>query len=132
MAIGVAVANAILLVVFAEEYRRGGNNSNVAAIYGAQTRMRAILMTSMAMVAGMIPIASGLGEGGQQTAPLGRAVIGGLLFATAATLLIVPLVFSIVQQRAATVSRSLDPDDPQSAFASQQNETGGSPSGASR
>jgi multidrug efflux pump subunit AcrB len=86
MAIGVAVANAILLVIFAEEYRRAGNASNVSAVHGAQTRMRPILMTSMAMIAGMIPMALGIGEGAQQTAPLGRAVIGGLLFATAATL----------------------------------------------
>ena len=71
-------------------------DSKVSAVHGAQTRMRAILMTSMAMIAGMIPMALGLGEGGQQTAPLGRAVIGGLLFATAATLLVVPLVFSRV------------------------------------
>jgi multidrug efflux pump subunit AcrB len=117
MAIGVAVANAILLVVFAEEYRRAGNSSTLAAVHGAQTRMRAILMTSMAMIAGMIPMASGLGEGGQQTAPLGRAVIGGLLFATATTLLILPLVFSVVQERAGTLSPSLDPDDPSSRFA---------------
>jgi len=119
MAIGVAVANAILLVIFAEEYRRAGNDSKVAAIHGAQTRMRPILMTSMAMIAGMIPMALGIGEGAQQTAPLGRAVIGGLLFATAATLLILPLVFSMIQERAGTRSPSLDPDDPQSAFANQ-------------
>ncbi|PYX53849.1 MAG: acriflavin resistance protein [Acidobacteria bacterium] len=119
MAIGVAVANAILLVIFAEEYRRAGNASKVAAIHGAQTRMRPILMTSMAMIAGMFPMALGIGEGAQQTAPLGRAVIGGLLFATAATLLILPLVFSMIQERAGTRSPSLDPEDPQSAFANQ-------------
>jgi multidrug efflux pump subunit AcrB len=119
MAIGVAVANAILLVIFAEGYRRAGNASNISAIHGAQTRMRPILMTSMAMIAGMIPMALGIGEGAQQTAPLGRAVIGGLLFATAATLLILPLAFSMVQERAGTRSPSLDPDDPQSAFANQ-------------
>jgi len=117
MAIGVAVANAILLVTFAEEYRRQGNASTAAAIHGARTRMRPILMTSMAMIAGMVPMALGIGEGSQQTAPLGRAVIGGLLFATAATLLILPLVFSLVQQRAGVHSPSLDPDDPASAFA---------------
>ena len=74
-------------------------------------------MTSMAMIAGMVPMALGIGEGSQQTAPLGRAVIGGLLFATAATLLILPLVFSLVQQRAGVHSPSLDPDDPASVFA---------------
>ena len=79
--------------------------------------MRPILMTSMAMVAGMVPMALGIGEGSQQTAPLGRAVIGGLLFATVATLLILPLVFSLVQERAGVNSPSLDPDDPASAFA---------------
>ncbi len=120
MAIGVAVANAILLVVFAEEYRRAGNNSTVAAIHGAQTRMRPILMTSLAMIAGMIPLATGIGEGSQQTTPLGRAVIGGLSFATVATLLILPLVFSIVQERAAVLSPSLDPEDPRSAFSNQR------------
>src|SRR5258708_40220229 len=117
MAIGVAVANAILLVIFAEEYRRAGHSANAAAIHGARTRMRPILMTSMAMIAGMVPIALGLGEGAQQTAPLGRAVIGGLLFATAATLLILPLVFSMVQERAGVKSPSLDPEDSHSAFA---------------
>jgi multidrug efflux pump subunit AcrB len=117
MAIGVAVANAILLVTFAEEYRREGNAATDAASHGAKTRMRPILMTSMAMIAGMVPMALALGEGSQQTAPLGRAVIGGLLFATAATLMILPLVFSLVQQRAGVRSPSLDPDDPASAFA---------------
>jgi multidrug efflux pump subunit AcrB len=117
MAIGVAVANAILLIIFAEEHRRAGNASNVAAARAAQTRMRPILMTSMAMIAGMIPMALGIGEGAQQTAPLGRAVIGGLFFATGATLLILPLVFSMVQERAGVKSPSLDPEDPRSAFA---------------
>ncbi|HKW33907.1 MAG TPA: efflux RND transporter permease subunit [Candidatus Acidoferrum sp.] len=117
MAIGVAVANAILLVTFAEEHRRAGNAATAAALYGVKTRMRPILMTSMAMIAGMVPMALGVGEGSQQTAPLGRAVIGGLLFATAATLVILPLVFSLVQQRAGVRSPSLDPDDPASAFA---------------
>src|SRR5713101_924141 len=117
MAIGVAVANAILLIVFAEQHRRNGKDARTAAIHGAQTRMRPILMTSMAMIAGMIPIALGIGEGSQQTVPLGRAVIGGLLFATATTLLILPAVFSVVQERAGVRSPSLDPDDPQSVFA---------------
>jgi len=84
-------------------------------------RMRPILMTSMAMIAGMIPMALGLGEGSQQTAPLGRAVIGGLSFATATTLLILPLVFSVVQQRASVDSPSLDPDDPQSILVKEEN-----------
>lgn len=85
--------------------------------------MRPILMTSMAMIAGMIPMALGIGEGSQQTTPLGRAVIGGLAFATLATLLILPLVFAIIQGRAGTTSPSLDPDDPQSIYAGHQPET---------
>ena len=71
-------------------------------------------MTSCAMIAGMLPMALGLGEGGQQNAPLGRAVIGGLAAATLATLLILPSVFALVQRRVSRYSASLDPDDPQS------------------
>ena len=82
MAIGVAVANAILLVTFAERHRREGESGAGAAVAGAQGRLRPILMTSCAMIAGMIPMALGWNEGGEQTAPLGRAVIGGLLAAT--------------------------------------------------
>ena len=97
MAIGVAVANAILLVTFAEQHRREESaESDKAAIEGAQGRLRPILMTSCAMIAGMIPMALGLGEGGEQSAPLGRAVIGGLFVATGATLLILPAVFTLV------------------------------------
>ena len=117
MAIGVAVANSILLVTFAERYRRQGSSATASALEGARTRMRPILMTSMAMVAGMIPMALGAGGGGEQTAPLGRAVIGGLLAATVATLTILPSVFSMVQERTSAASPSLDPDDPESAFA---------------
>ena len=117
MAIGVAVANAILLVTFAEQSRRGGAQAIEAAIHGAQTRMRPILMTSLAMIAGMIPMAVAFGSGAEQTAPLGRAVIGGLLAATITSLLILPSVFSLVQQRAGTHSPSLDPEDPDSRYA---------------
>ncbi|HXD53009.1 MAG TPA: efflux RND transporter permease subunit, partial [Burkholderiales bacterium] len=113
MAIGVAVANAILLVTFAERARMSGAKSEAAAIEGAHSRLRPILMTSLAMMAGMFPMALGLGEGGEQTAPLGRAVVGGLMFATLATLLVLPSVFAIVQARAHRRSASLDPDDPQ-------------------
>jgi multidrug efflux pump subunit AcrB len=119
MAVGVAVANAILLVTFAEEDRRGGSSAAAAAVRGAKARMRPILMTSLAMMAGMLPMALGIGEGSQQTAPLGRAVIGGLLFATGATLLLLPLVYSLVQEHAGVHSPSLDPEDPASAFASE-------------
>ncbi len=117
MAIGVAVANAILLVTFAEHSRRSGSSSTEAAIHGAQTRMRPILMTSMAMVVGMIPIAVALGTGAEQTAPLGRSVIGGLLAATLTSLLILPSVFSLAQERASTQSPSLDPEDTGSRYA---------------
>lgn len=130
MAIGVAVANAILLVTFAEEYRLAGNSAMAAAIQAAKTRMRPILMTSMAMIAGMIPMALGIGEGSQQTTPLGRAVIGGLLFATAATLLILPMVFAMIQGRAGTVSPSLDPDDPRSVYSKRHTEGPNSLGGA--
>ncbi len=117
MAIGVAVANAILLVTFAEQTRRAGKPSIEAAIHGAQIRVRPILMTSSAMIVGMIPMAIAFGSGAEQSAPLGRAVIGGLIAATVTSLLIVPSVFSLVQKSAGTESPSLDPEDPGSRFA---------------
>jgi multidrug efflux pump subunit AcrB len=119
MAIGVAVANAILLVTFAEQARSAGVSALQTAIEAARARMRPVLMTSAAMIAGMIPMAVGLGEGAEATAPLGRAVIGGLAAATIATLVVLPSVYSLVQQSAGTGSRSLDPDDPGSALPSQ-------------
>jgi multidrug efflux pump subunit AcrB len=115
MAIGVAMANAILLVTFAEGHRREGAAAASAATRGAGGRLRAILMTSCAMIAGMLPMALALGEAGQQNAPLGRAVIGGLAGATLATLLVLPAIFTLFQNRAKTASPSLDPDDPTSA-----------------
>jgi multidrug efflux pump subunit AcrB len=115
MAIGVAVANAILLVTFAEWHRRDdGAEADRAAIEGAQGRLRPILMTSCAMIAGMVPMALGLSDGGEQTAPLGRAVIGGLVAATLATLLVLPTFFALVQTGAGRDSASIDPDDPAS------------------
>ncbi len=111
MAIGVATANAILLVTFAERIRQGGLPASRAAVQAARDRMRPILMTSLAMIAGMVPMAIGLGEGGEQTAPLGRAVIGGLAAATVATLVILPFVFSILQARTARGSGSLEPEE---------------------
>jgi multidrug efflux pump subunit AcrB len=116
MAVGVAVANSILLVTFAERDRVQGAKVPDAAVQGASSRLRPILMTSLAMIAGMVPMATGLGEGGQQTAPLGRAVIGGLIGATIATLLILPALFSIVQRETTRKSASLDPDDPSSPY----------------
>jgi multidrug efflux pump subunit AcrB len=111
MAIGVAVANAILLVTFAERSRLAGASPSEAAVEGARSRLRPILMTSLAMIAGMVPMALGLGDGGEQTAPLGRAVVGGLAVATLATLLVLPAIFSLVQGRAHRRSASLHPDD---------------------
>ena len=113
MAIGISVANAILLVTFAENARREGAAVRDAAIEGSRGRLRAILMTASAMIAGMIPMAIATGERGQ-TAPLGRAVIGGLIVATIATLTVLPSVYAIVQARARSTSASLDPDDPAS------------------
>jgi multidrug efflux pump subunit AcrB len=115
MAIGVAVANAILLVTFAEQLRRRGRSPLDSALEAARARMRPVLMTSAAMIAGMVPMALSLGEGAQAAAPLGRAVIGGLAAATMATLIVLPSVYSLVQATARTVSPSLDPDDPESA-----------------
>lgn len=116
MAIGVAVANAILLVTFAEQSRRLGGSPLTTAIEAARTRMRPVLMTSAAMIAGMVPMALAIGEGAEATAPLGRAVIGGLAAATLATLIVLPSVYSLVQQSASAASPSLDPDDPESAY----------------
>ncbi len=116
MAIGVAVANAILLVTFAERSRIGGLAAREAAMEGARSRLRPIVMTAGAMIAGMLPMALGLGEGGEQTAPLGRAVVGGLVAATFATLLILPSIFAMVQARSTTATASLDPTDPDSPY----------------
>ncbi len=116
MAVGVAVANAILLVTFADRTRLATHGDRrAAAIEGAVSRLRPILMTSFAMLAGMLPLALGMGEGGDQTAPLGRAVVGGLALATVATLLILPAMFALLASRKSTTA-SLDPDDAQSAL----------------
>jgi len=122
MAVGVAVANAILLVTFAEQNRLKGADSRAAAKAAAAERLRPVLMTSLAMIAGMIPMALAFGRGAQETAPLGRAVIGGLLVATLATLFLLPMVFGIVQRDAYSGSRSLDPEDPDSKWSEQHPE----------
>ncbi|MHB8736947.1 MAG: efflux RND transporter permease subunit, partial [Terriglobales bacterium] len=114
MAIGVAVSNAILLVTFAEEGRQQGVAAGEAAVQGASSRLRPILMTSCAMLAGMVPMALALGEGGQQMAPLGRAVMGGLAASTLATLTVLPSLFAVILGGGKAKSASLDPDDPQS------------------
>src|SRR5216684_2312095 len=99
MGIGVATANSILLVTFANDEREQGQNATEAALSAGFTRIRPVIMTALAMIIGMVPMALGLGDGGEQNAPLGRAVIGGLLFATVSTLLFVPTFFSVVQGR---------------------------------
>ena len=116
MAIGIAVANSILLVTFAERDRRDGRPVLEAAREGASSRLRAILMTAAAMICGMVPMAIGIGEGGAQSSPLGRAVIGGLLLSTFATLTILPALYVILQGRAAITSPSLNPLDRESRY----------------
>ncbi|MDY3558098.1 efflux RND transporter permease subunit [Gemmata sp. JC673] len=114
MALGVSVANAILLVTFAERARTGHGGAVRAAVEGGRARLRPILMTSCAMIAGMLPMAIGAAAGGDQTAPLGRAVVGGLTASTLATLLLLPAVFAVAQRKAGVVGASMDPDDPNS------------------
>ena len=99
MCMGVATANSILVIAFAKERRLHHGNAMQAAIEAGFTRLRPVLMTALAMLIGMVPIALGLGEGGEQNAPLGRAVVGGLLCATVATLVFVPTVFSVLHGR---------------------------------
>jgi len=111
MAVGVSVANAILIVTNAEALRIEYRDPLKAAIMSAGIRLRPILMTSLAMIAGMIPMASGMGEAGDQSAPLGRAVIGGLAASTFAALFIVPLVYGWIQQNTSFKSVSLLPED---------------------
>jgi multidrug efflux pump subunit AcrB len=98
MSIGVGTANSILLVTFANDLRRDGLNAMEAAYEAGRTRLRPVVMTAVAMLAGMVPMALGLGEGGEQNAPLGRAVIGGLMLATVATLFVVPVVYSMMRK----------------------------------
>jgi multidrug efflux pump subunit AcrB len=99
MCLGVATANSILVVSFARERMDAGLSAAAAAVEAGFVRFRPVLMTALAMVIGMLPMSLGLGEGGEQNAPLGRAVIGGLMFATFATLLFVPVVFTVVHER---------------------------------
>ena len=116
MAIGVSTANAILLITFAEQSRQRSQNAFAAAIEAASVRRRPILMTTFAMIAGMIPMALALGEGGEQTAPLGRAVIGGLIASTIAVLFLLPLIFAMSQSKASVKSTSLHPEDARVQF----------------
>jgi multidrug efflux pump subunit AcrB len=110
MCMGVANANSILVISFARERLAATGDAAVAAVEAGITRFRPVLMTALAMVIGMAPMALGLGEGGEQNAPLGRAVIGGLIFATCATLMFVPVVFSIVHGRKSPQPVGANPD----------------------
>jgi multidrug efflux pump subunit AcrB len=98
MCIGVATSNSILLVTFANDERREGKNARAAALCAGFTRIRPVIMTALAMIVGMLPMALGFGEGGEQNAPLGRAVIGGLLVATFTTLFFVPVMYSYLRK----------------------------------
>jgi len=111
MSVGVSISNAVLLITNAEQLRLHNGNALQSAKEAAALRLRPIMMTAMAMVVGMIPMASGIGEAGDQTSPLGRAVIGGLIASTFAALFILPLVFAWGRQTATTASLSLEPDD---------------------
>ncbi|MEH1937123.1 MAG: efflux RND transporter permease subunit [Nostoc sp.] len=108
MSIGVATSNSILMITFANEQRQEGENAYKASLAAGYTRLRPVLMTALAMLIGMVPMSLGLGEGGEQNAPLGRAVIGGLSAATVATLIFVPVVYSIMRRQQ---PRPVDQDD---------------------
>jgi multidrug efflux pump subunit AcrB len=97
MAMGVATSNSVLLITFAEERRRENQSARDAAVAAGRVRLRPVCMTALAMIIGMLPMALGLGEGGEQNAPLGRAVIGGLLVATIFTLIVVPVLYSVLR-----------------------------------
>ncbi len=117
MSIGVSVSNAVLLVNQAEQNRKTYFiSAQFAAIVAAKSRLRPILMTAAAMIAGMIPMALGMGDGGEQIAPLGQAVIGGLVTSTFVILLMIPLLFSLMMKKATYLAPSLDPDDVNSKF----------------
>jgi multidrug efflux pump subunit AcrB len=115
MCIGVATSNSILLITFANDQRREGQNAHSAALSAGATRLRPVLMTALAMIIGMLPMSLGLGEGGEQNAPLGRAVIGGLVVATFFTLFFVPVMYSLLRRRAP--KPEVDGDEPEPATA---------------
>lgn len=123
MSVGVSVANALLLVTNAETLRLQYKDATLAAKMAGSLRIRPILMTALAMAIGMVPMASGVGDTGEQTAPLGRAVIGGLLASTFTSLFIIPVVFSYFMRKATFSSVSLDPDNPESVVYDQTEKT---------
>ena len=121
MSVGVSVSNAFLMVDHGEKSRfKNKMDVKVAAVLAASSRLRPIIMTTLAMIAGMIPMASGLGEGGEQVAPLGQAVIGGLIMSTLTTLLVLPHLFIIIRKKASLQGISLDPYDQSSRYAAEE------------
>ena len=108
MCVGVATANSILVVTFANDQRKVGRDAKHAALAAGMTRLRPVMMTALAMIIGMLPMSLGLGEGGEQNAPLGRAVIGGLLLATLSTLFFVPVMYSALRRKAPTTDPLLE------------------------
>src|SRR5206468_3180027 len=114
MCLGVSVSNSVMMVTFMNEHWKAGKSSAEAALIGASERLRPILMTACAMTVGMVPMALALERGSEMEAPLGRAVIGGLVMSTFATLFVLPSVFALVIGQKVAVSPSLYPDDPQS------------------
>jgi multidrug efflux pump subunit AcrB len=112
MCVGVATSNSILMVTFANDQRREGHDARSAALSAGATRLRPVLMTALAMIIGMLPMSLGLGEGGEQNAPLGRAVIGGLLVATLFTLFFVPVMYSLLRRRPPAPERTDDDEGP--------------------
>src|SRR5947207_2170429 len=111
MSIGVATANSILLVSFANDERMEGKNALEAALSAGFTRIRPVTMTALAMIIGMLPMAMSFGEGGEQNAPLGRAVIGGLLVATVTTLFFVPVIYTYLRRKAPRALHDRELDD---------------------
>jgi multidrug efflux pump subunit AcrB len=117
MCMGVATANSILVISFANEQLMAGKTAHDAALAAGYTRLRPVLMTAAAMIIGMVPMALGLGEGGEQNAPLGRAVIGGLILATISTLIFVPSVFTLLREKIKHAPMPLAPIVPQGGAA---------------
>ncbi len=110
MSIGVATSNSILLVTFANDQRHEGHDAMSAALSAGYIRLRPVLMTALAMIIGMLPMALGVGEGAEQNAPLGRAVIGGLAMATFATLFVVPVIYSLLRTRPPFAADAVHPE----------------------
>src|SRR5262249_24818684 len=124
MCIGVATSNSILLITFANDQRHEGHDARSAALSAGATRLRPVLMTALAMIIGMLPMSLGLGEGGEQNAPLGRAVIGGLVMATAFTLFFVPVMYSLLRRQAPKVQS--DDEEAETSLATPEPTSAGS------